>query len=495
MQWRISETELSKRHDRLCEALRARELAGAYLTQPLSVFYLTGFFMVSTERPAGLVVPLKGDAGFVGPRLEEHHARAGGGRISLVRTYFDYPGRKHPMEAIADFLREMGMGKGRIGTDNPAGYESRWGYAGPKLADLLPRAEFVAFDDYLRQQRKVKSEEEIALLRESCRWADAALSKLVERTSPGVWDVEASLEATLEATGEMKRTLGEAYRQSVFGDAPASAGFRGQVGPESAIPHTFATNRRIQKGDVLGSGASAEVGGYHCELERTLILGKASGEQAEAFEVMLRAQEAAIGALRPGAPCAAADEAAYDVFEKAGLADRTLHHTGHGLGLDFHEPPFLDAGEEEILKPGMVFAVEPGIYLPGFAGFRHSDTVLITETGAERLTRFPRDLASCTIPARGGKRKRKKAGKKKTAGKGKAEGRKKAGKGGSAKGRKKTAGRGKAEGRKKAGGGKKQRRKKTAGKAKKGRKKKAGKGRKKGGKKKSAGRGRATAKR
>ncbi|MHC4777852.1 MAG: M24 family metallopeptidase [Planctomycetota bacterium] len=394
---RVSQEELRNRREKVCAALQAANLTGAYLTSPISIFYLTGFHMVSTERPAGLVVPLWGDYGFVGPKLEETHVARYGGPISLVKTYFDYPGDTHPMEAIASFLGEMGMGKGRIGTDNPAGYMRMLGYEGPLLSELLPRVEFIEFGSTLTKMRKVKSSEEISLIRTSCRFADRALAFLIDETDAGVWDVEASLAATLRASREMKAALGEGYRQSVHGNAPCAAGYRGQVGAGSAIPHTFSTHERISRGDVLGSGASAEVGGYHCELERTLFMGPPPPPLEAHFQVMLRAQQAAIDALVPGRPASEADEAAYRVIEEAGLAEHTLHHTGHGLGLEFHEAPFLDRGEEEILAPGMVFAVEPGLYFPEIGGFRHSDSVLITEEGPEPLTRFPRDIAACTI--------------------------------------------------------------------------------------------------
>lgn len=399
MEFRASLQEIQRRREAVRRELEARDLNGIYVTSPAGVFYLTGFYMVSTERPAGLVLPLKGEPGFVGPRLEKDHVERSGCDIAVVRTYFDYPGERHPMEAIADFLTELGMSKGRLGTDNPAGHECRWGYQGPKLADLLPKVEFADLSGLLGRMRRIKSAEEIHFLRESCRWADRAMTRLVEHAAPGAWDVEVSLLATLEATRDMKAALGEPYFQAVHGDAPAAAGFRGQVGAGSAIPHVFSTNRRMAAADVLGAGASAEVGGYHCELERTLFLGPPSEENGRRFDIMRRAQQAALDAMRPGEPCSAADLAAYAVFEKEGVADRTLHHSGHGLGLDFHEPPFLDRGEETVLEPGMVFAVEPGIYFPGEGGFRHSDTVLVTESGAERLTGFPGDLEACTLPA------------------------------------------------------------------------------------------------
>ena len=165
----------------------------------------------------------------------------------------------------------------------------------------------------------------------------------------------------------------------------------------SAIPHAIGTKKRVEKGDVIVSGAGADIGGYNCELERTMIVGKPTEKQKRYFEAMLKAQDAALEAFRPGAKCGDVDNIALKAIQKAGYTKLVRHHTGHGIGLDGHEPPWLDIGDNTIMKPGMVFSCEPGIYEPGFAGFRHSDTVVITEDGAERITYYPRDLESLTI--------------------------------------------------------------------------------------------------
>jgi Xaa-Pro aminopeptidase len=165
----------------------------------------------------------------------------------------------------------------------------------------------------------------------------------------------------------------------------------------SAIPHSIATKRMIRKGDVIVTGAGADIGGYSCELERTMVVGKPTQKQKRYFNVMVNAQEAAFKTFRAGVKCSEIDKATINVFKKAGLAHLVLHHTGHGLGLEGHEPPWLDIGNEEPLRAGMVVSCEPGIYEVGFAGFRHSDTVLITEEGAEVITYYPRDLEALTI--------------------------------------------------------------------------------------------------
>jgi len=244
--------------------------------------------------------------------------------------------------------------------------------------------------------RLQKSDEEIALIRESAKWANLAHSFLQEYTAEGLWDVEVALAASHEASTLMKKTLGPDY-EPMRTSTPAGADFRGQIGAMSAIPHAIATKHLIKKGDVLVTGAGADVGGYSCELERTMIMGKPTAKQKKYFNVMVKAQEAAFETFKPGVKCCDIDRATINVFKKAGLMHLVLHHTGHGLGLEGHEPPWLDVGNEERLRVGMVISCEPGIYETGFAGFRHSDTVLITEDGAEKITYYPREIEQLTI--------------------------------------------------------------------------------------------------
>jgi Xaa-Pro aminopeptidase len=246
--------------------------------------------------------------------------------------------------------------------------------------------------------RLIKSEEEIALIRESAKWANLAHTLLQEYTAPNTWDFDVAAAASHEASTVMKKTLGPDYEPQRWGRSPASAVYRGQVGEMSAIPHSIATKRLMREGDVLVTGAGADVGGYSCELERTMFLGEPTPKQRKYFETMLKAQDEAFKAFKPGVKCSIVDEAATRIFRKAGLSKFLRHHTGHGLGLEGHEPPWLDVGNNAPLKPGMVLSCEPGIYEAGFGGFRHSDTVLITEDGAEVITYYPRDIESLTIP-------------------------------------------------------------------------------------------------
>jgi len=392
----ISEAEYRRRIEYVRKHLSKKKLKAVYLTNSTSMFYLTGYSFITTERPAALIIPVDGEITFMGPLLEEDHIPLKTAIIEDVKTYVDYPGEKHPIEYFAEFLKDMGLTKKRIGIDNKAGAAGKWGYRGPPITKKLSEAKFVDMKDFVPSMRLIKSEEEIAFIRESAKWANLAHNFLQEYTAEGYWDVEVALAASCEASSIMKKTLGSDY-EPMRRSSPVGVGFRGQIGEMSAIPHAIATKHRIRKGDVVVTGAGADIGGYNCELERTMIVGKPTSKQKRYFNVMTEAQEAAFKMFKPGVKCSDVDKATVKVFKKAGLMHLVKHHTGHGLGLEGHEGPWLDMGNNESLRAGMVVSCEPGIYETGFAGFRHSDTILITEDGAEIITYYPRDLEALTI--------------------------------------------------------------------------------------------------
>ncbi|MEX0787878.1 MAG: Xaa-Pro peptidase family protein [Anaerolineales bacterium] len=244
----------------------------------------------------------------------------------------------------------------------------------------------------------VKSEAELRCIRESVRWATLAHTLLQQYTVVGARETEVSQRASSEATRAMLDAIGPAYRaQSATEDGP-SAGYRGQIGRQAAIPHSLTSNLTFQPGDVLVTGAGAPVWGYLSELERTMFVGPPGDSARRMFEHMLALQDTALRVLRPGVACAQVDRAVRAYFEDHQLMECWRHHSGHAIGIRYHEGPFLDSGDDTQIRPGMVFTVEPGLYRTGLGGFRHSDTVVITEDGTEILTAYPRDLESLTLP-------------------------------------------------------------------------------------------------
>jgi Xaa-Pro aminopeptidase len=273
------------------------------------------------------------------------------------------------------------------------GYGRRMGYVGPALSDVTGRDVANVADD-LRLLMQVKSSAEVALIRASCDWGHLAHSRLERYSRAGAAEYEVAVRASLEATVAMVDTLGQQYARDNPFPLEAHAGFRGQVGANSAIPHATTIHAIMRVGDTLVTGAAGRVWGYNSELERTMFVGEPSADQRRYFDAMLVAQDAAFAAIRPGRPVSDVDNAAQAVFRDAGVAEYVRHHTGHSIGMDGHESPFFDAGDPTVMRPGMVFSVEPGIYVPGLGGFRHSDTVVVTDSGHERLSLYPRDLES-----------------------------------------------------------------------------------------------------
>jgi len=388
---RVDAAEIAARRERLMEELDERGWKAFITFNSTSVFYLTNFAFIPTERPLGLVITDDNRAITFVPRLEVEHMKETA-EVDEVRYYGDYPSPEHPMKQFARVLVDLGLGSAKIGTESK-GYGSSWGYEGPSLGEVLPEAEFEVDAKLVERMRIVKSPVEIALIRESARWGNLAHRLLQEYSIPGRGEVEISTRASTEASLAMVRTLGDAYeaRSRSWG---AHAGFRGQIGANSALPHAITKNITLKEGDVLVTGAGSRVWGYGSELERTMFVGEPTAEQARYFELMKEVQEVAFDAIKPGQPCSTVDKAVMEFYEEHGLMETWRHHTGHALGLLGHEAPFFDIGEETIMEPGMVFSVEPGIYIPGLGGFRHSDTVVVTEDGMDFITYYPRDLES-----------------------------------------------------------------------------------------------------
>jgi Xaa-Pro dipeptidase len=390
----ITAGEFQARAEKLLQHIRTQKLGGVVLFDNYYILYFTGFAFIPTERPMAFLMNAKGEKAMFVPRLELEHARSKTG-FERVDHYVEYPLDPHPMQILKKTLADMGI-TGQVGADHD-GYPWIFGYRGPALSELTGGTT-VNVAGFVEDMMMIKSPAEIALIRESVKWGNLAHRYLQRYTHVGASESEVSIQASSEAKLALFNALGSLYRaQSTYGDGP-SADYRGQIGRNAAIPHSLSGNITFQAGDVLVSGAGAPVWGYNSELERTMIIGQPSDEQRWVFDHMLNAQETAFEALRPGAQCSDVDRAVRDYYEKNDLMKYWKHHSGHAIGLRYHEGPFLDLGDHTEIKPGMIFTVEPGLYEPKFGGFRHSDTVLVTKEGLEMMTYYPRDLESLIIP-------------------------------------------------------------------------------------------------
>ena len=323
--------------------------------------------------------------------VERTHAEAD---FARVESYPEYPGVEHPMLIFARVLDDLGI-RGATGADGD-GYPGILGYKGPSLSDVAG-VSVAPLGDVIEGMMRRKSANEIELIRESGRWCAHAHRLLQEYSRPGATEAEASLRASMETTLALLAEQGEVGGMS--SSSGASAGYRGQIGLRSSWAHAVAHNIEFQAGDVLVTETSAPIHGYNAELERAMIIGPPTDEMRRLFDHTVGAQDAAFAAIHPGATCADVDGAVLRYFEQNDLLRYWRQHTGHGIGLRNHEAPFLDVGDHTPLEPGMVFTVEPGLYDAAIGGFRHSDTVVVTEDGMDVLTDYPSDIESLTLPA------------------------------------------------------------------------------------------------
>jgi Xaa-Pro aminopeptidase len=389
----IPATELEGRRARLREHVQREGLSGYVLFGQDYIRYFTGFVFLSNERPVIFAESASGDGVVFVPEFEVERTRVETS-FERIESYPEYPGKEHPMRIFARVLADLGI-RDAIGADGD-GYPGILGYEGPALSDVAS-SRVVPLTQTIESMMRRKSESELELIRESGRWCARAHRLLQEYSRVGATETEASLRAGYEATIELFKALGDEIGQQGSSDG-VSAGYRGQIGLRSAWAHAVAHNIAFQPGDVLVTETSAPIWGYNAELERAMIIGQPTDEMRRLFGHTVAMQEVAFAALRPGVTCGEVDGAVMGYLEENSLLPYWRQHTGHGIGLRNHEAPFLDVGDGTRVETGMVFTIEPGVYSPELGGFRHSDTVAVTEDGIEILTEYPRDLESLTIP-------------------------------------------------------------------------------------------------
>lgn len=382
--------ELFRRQQAVRAELARQGLWGAVFFNPYRILYLSNFAHLSTERPIAFILPVEGEPGMIVPKLEEQHCSVQAPWLKNLRVYFEYPGLEHPICTLANLLKEMGLGSGRLGVDFD-GHLDQFGYQGTALSAVLG-SPVVQVGQTVNRLRLVKSAYEIELLRQSGEWASRTHRLLQQGIRPGLSERAISHAAEDAALDLLEEQAGE---QGHYGAVGLHASFRS--GPRTAISHASMGNRKVEIGDNLVSYTQGCVSGYYTELERTMFMGEPTAKQREMFCIVREAQALELELLKPGTRCAEVDEKVRAFFISRGYGDFMQHHQGHGLGIEWHEAPFLDRGDVTVLQTGMVFSVEPGLYLVGVGGFRHSDTVLLTDHGVDMLTPYPSNLEYMVI--------------------------------------------------------------------------------------------------
>lgn len=363
--------------------LYAADLDGLLIFKPHNIYYLLGFFYFPTERTVAAWLPAEGDPVLFIPKLEEDHA-ATHEWLTRVAVYFEHLGPPHPVEWIADRLKGWGHARGRIG------YESSLADGTlTRLKKKLPGAHWSAEGGRIvGDMRLVKDAEELDLLRKAGEYADfmVACGAATVRERGPISELEIDQIVNQAVVSKMMAELSEViFVGGVSGGLVCA-------GPRAAFPHGLPSLAKPQTGDALILSFGCSVGGYHAESERTFFIGEPSSDHRKFYEAMREAQATGVEAIAPGRTCAEANKICLDVLRRAGFSEFIRHRLGHGLGLEGHEPPWIEDGDPTVLKPGMVVSAEPGLYVPGVGGYRISDTVIVGGPGPEAITRFSRDI-------------------------------------------------------------------------------------------------------
>ncbi len=246
-----------------------------------------------------------------------------------------------------------------------------------EMKNKLP-AEMVPVKETAEKLRLVKDAGEIDVMRKGAGVLDRAFTMIIDRVKPGVTEKDLALELEMFL-------LKEGAEEKSFRFIVAS-------GQRGALPHGMATEKELQDGELVTMDFGGIFDGYATDMTRTLAIGKISEQQKEIYDIVYKAQQEATAAVKPGVPVNAVDAVARDIIKEAGYGDYFGHGLGHGVGLEVHEEPRLNHLKTTELKPGMIVTIEPGIYLPDKGGVRIEDMVLVTEKGAESLTKSPREL-------------------------------------------------------------------------------------------------------
>lgn len=352
------------RCERVQEILRERDLDAILITRDSNIRYVSGF-----TGSESFVVLSASDRVFITDSRYTEQAEQECARFRVVRYRDPYPSIEETLQNVASSLgiRRLGFERQSISFDLHS-----------KISETLKGVEFVPTSGVVETPRYTKNPEEVALVRRAAGVADAAFNHILGIVRPGVSekDIELELDCFMRKNGAFA---------SAFPIIVAS-------GTRSSLPHAVPTEKKVQEGDFVTMDFGALFEGYRSDMTRTVIVGRAEDRQREVYDVVKRAQEEGIRAVRAGVKGSEPDRAARAVIEAAGLGDNFGHGLGHGVGLEVHEEPRMSRESDSVLSAGCIVTVEPGVYIPGWGGVRIEDTVLVLEDSCEALTLSPKEM-------------------------------------------------------------------------------------------------------
>ena len=357
---------VDQRLERARAALRDQGVDALLVGPSADLRYLTGYHALPLERLTLLVVPAEGDAILIVPELEAARARdSGADKLAELRTYEEID---DPVALVVDHLG------GRAASSRLAVQDRLWASFTLALQQAMPEADWVLGSTVMRSLRMIKTPEEIDALRAVGAAIDAVHARVPD----------------LLRAGRSEAEVGRDIAELILEDHDEVNFVIVASGPNGASPHHETGARELQPGDAVVVDIGGTRDGYCSDMTRNYAVVDLPEGYQQLHRFLEEAQDMAVAAVRPGVPAEHIDEVARDHLTAAGYGEYFIHRTGHGIGVEEHEEPWIVAGNREPLQPGMAFSVEPGVYLPGRFGARIEDIVVVTSDGVERLNHRPR---------------------------------------------------------------------------------------------------------
>ena len=363
---------IKKRQEKLSRLIKQSGFDAVVINPSPNLIYLTGMHFHLSERPVVCIFTADHPPVLILPELEAAKT------INLgfdLRTFTYSEDVSKWQNAFSSAVRAIELQTGSIGVDD----------RGLRMLELrllqsaLPNSTFDDAESIFADIRMCKDDIEVSAIQEAVNMAQEAMNLLLREIKTGMTEKEIASRLVLHSF-----KLGSGT-ELPFMPIVAS-------GPNSANPHAMPTDRKIQYGDMLVIDWGVNVDGYLSDLTRTFAIGEATPQQIEIYDIVHQANQAAFSVAKPGITAGEVDKAARDVIEIAGFGEYFTHRTGHGLGMQSHEPPYMRMGNDVVLEPGMVFTIEPGIYIPEKDGVRIEDDVIVTENGIHSFSDMTREL-------------------------------------------------------------------------------------------------------
>lgn len=353
---------MEKRIEKIREELGNNNLDGIIINHPSNRFYLSGF-----TGSAGTVMVTAKKAMLITDFRYTEQAQNQAPHLEII---------EHDLKKT-DTLNQLISGEGLNKIGFEADFET-FATVEQQLKGKIDNVEWVPTQNLVEKFRIYKNAAELSFLQEAIDLADQALEHICGFIKPGMAEREVALE--LEFFLRKKGAKGSSFDIIVAS------------GPRGSLPHGIASDKIIKEGELVVIDMGARLNGYASDVTRTFAIGSAGEKERKIYETVLEAQLAAIEGIKPGLSGQAADKLSRDVISAEGYGDNFGHGLGHGIGIDVHESPRLSPVSENNLEPGMVFTVEPGIYLPGWGGVRIEDIVVMEENGVRSLTGAPKEF-------------------------------------------------------------------------------------------------------